>query len=157
VVPPWCTLMSPRLRSAPVCGFGTRGSTVGGPHVFEESQFQRARQAVTDAVVPPHLVARVCGEGRCLLLVIILVGLGRAFNNSALYVRAVVRASVAGAGAAPLGWWHDARHMCTNGTFMYGTKMVRTRLLMRKVVTLYHTYGMVSTHTCTLPGISKTT
>ncbi len=91
----------------------------GGPHVFEESQFQRARQAVTDAVVPPHhplpmalavqAVARVCGEGRCLLLVIVLVGLGRAFN-SALHIGAVVRASVAGAVAAPLGRWHDARH-----------------------------------------------
>jgi hypothetical protein len=26
----------------------------GGSHVFEESQFQRARQAVTDAVAPRH-------------------------------------------------------------------------------------------------------
>ncbi len=59
----------------------------GGPHVLDESQFQRARHAVTDAVVPPHqplstalavqAMARLRGEGRthCLLLVAVLIGL----------------------------------------------------------------------------------
>jgi hypothetical protein len=117
-----CQLPSGTARQPPQVGAGLRvrhPRLHGGPHVLEESQFQRARQAVADAVVPPHhplptalavqAVARVCAEGRCLLLVIVLVGLGRAFN-SALHVGAVVRASVAGAVAAPLGWWHDARH-----------------------------------------------
>jgi hypothetical protein len=71
--------------------------------------------ALVDADLPPHHSLPpngACSTGRstglwrrhCLLLVVVLGGLGIAFD-SALYVRTVVRAAAAGAVAAPLSWW----------------------------------------------------
>ncbi len=72
-------------------------------------QFQRARQAVTpDAVVPAlptaFAVQAVAAKDTVCC-----------WRSSWLRVRqrfsgTVVRAAVAGAIAAPLSWWHDARH-----------------------------------------------
>ncbi len=100
MLPCLLTLMSPRLWSAPSCGFSTQCSTVAEVPLTRPStvaSLSRILRHRLPSAPAEQAVAWVRGEGRC-LVVVLQVGFCHA-----LHVGAVVRAAVAAAVAVPFG------------------------------------------------------